>query len=422
MGDKMKHLQVLLLLGLLLMATNCFAVTASSMIISGSNDPLVNGTYTDTGIIVNGKMSWMKGDYVLRWSEAIMGFSWNIEKPSTAAVYYGNWADTAVPEETGWLCAPQAVAPCTPPVVTTTPLPDVLTVSGCAETQVAGVYTRTLNHEGWPCYENGSLQLRRGLNMISSPAWVIENDSATTRYYFNNRNEVQVPDIDWYQGPDGTPSTLPVVTEQPLPENLIVSGTVDSFLNGSYARGLNYNGYPQYVKGNYEIRQGWIMMTSVWNIENNGVGTQYYTHTDIGTDVPETGWELGPNGGSPPSPPVVTEKQLPDQYKVSGAGFAAVNGLYTRTVNSNSHTGLVYEKEAIYFLRAGTVPMMNFGYEITNSSGDSYYYVVSNSLLIPSTDWTLDFLGTSYPPPPFVVPYKFPWPMFLPSITNKATP
>ncbi|MBU1140433.1 MAG: hypothetical protein KKA76_15765 [Proteobacteria bacterium] len=391
------------------------------MIVSGSNDPLVNGTYTYDGV-VNGKASWIKGDYVLWWGDVSMTQTWVIENSNTFQQYYSNLLDPSVPAEIGWNCAPQAVAPCTPPVVTTTPLPDVLTVSGCVETQVAGLYTRTLNHEGWPRYENGSLQVRRGPNILSSPAWVIENDSVTTRYYFNNRSDVRVPDLNWYQGPDGTPATLPVVTEQPLPEELIVSGTVDSFLNGIYARGLNYSGYPQYVNADYVIRQGWIVMTSVWSIENDSLGDQYYTHTDIGTDVPETGWELGPNAGSPPSPPVVTETQLPDQYKVSGAGFTAVNGLYTRTVNSNSHTGLVYEKEAIYFLRAGTVPVMNFGYEITNSGGDAYYYVVSNALLIPSADWALDFLGTSYPPPPFVVPYNFPWPMFLPSVTNKATP
>lgn len=320
----MKRCQLILILGFLLIASNGFAaVLVDSLIVSGSNDPLVNGTYTYAGMYES-KMSWTKGDYVLRWSEAVMGFSWNIENTSTSGVYYGNWSNTWVPEETGWQSVAQAVLPYTPPVVTQTA----------------------------------------------------------------------------------------------LPESLIVSGTVDSFLNGVYTRGLNYKGYPQYAMGDYAIRQGWEFMSIDWNIVNIATHNQYYTHTGIGVNVPEQGWNLSSSAGSPSSPPVITETELPSQYRVSGAGFSEVDGIYTRLINSTSHTGLVYEKEEGYFLRAGGVGPMVLGYGITNSGGGSYYYVESNSLIIPTTGWALDYLGTSYPPPPFVAPYNFPWPMFLPAVTK----
>ena len=318
---------MLLLLGtLLLAATNSHGVV-TSLIVSGTNDPQVNGTYTyDT--IVNGKGSWVKGDYVLWWINGGLGYSWNIEKPSTAATYYRNWSDTPLPGETEWGCVAPAASPCTAPVVTMTP----------------------------------------------------------------------------------------------LPENLMVSGTVDSFLNGLYTRELNYNGYPQYVMGDYVIRQGFIVMDMIWSIENPTSFNQYYTHADIGVNVPEQGWNLGFAAGSPPSPPVVTETKLPDQYRVSGAGFSGVNGIYTRSINSFMHTGLVYENGGDYFLKAGIFGPMTFGYGITDNGGGSYYYTESNSLLIPASGWSLDFLGISYPPAPSVIPYNFPWPMFLPATTEKSRP
>jgi hypothetical protein len=326
----MKQHQLIVILGCLLLSTNSFAeVVSSSLVVSGSNDPLVNGTYT-LDIAVNGKGSWIKGDYVLSWSNVLMGDSWNITNSSSAAVYYyyDDWSDTAVPSESGWSCLLQKVSPCTPPVVTQTTLPDTL----------------------------------------------------------------------------------------------IVSGTADSFLNGTYARGLNDNsGFPRYANGDYEICQGLIPMISVWSIEDKGTGNQYYTHPSIGATVPEYGWASGPYGNVA-TPPVVTEIELPNQYQVSGAGFSDVNGIYTRTVNSNSHTGLVYEKEAIYFLGAGGFGLMELGYGITNSGGGSYYYVASDSLVIPSPGWTLDFLGASSSPPPFVRPYSFPWSLFVPSITKNVTP
>lgn len=230
----MKQHQLIVILGLFLLSTNSFAAVVSSLVVSGSNDPLVNGIYTyDT--VVKGKGSWAKGDYVLSWNDVLMGDSWNITNSSSADVYYYEWSDTALPSEIGWSCWAQAASPCIPPVVTQTPLPETLIVSG--------------------------------------------------------------------------------------------------------------------------------------------------------------------------------------------AGFSDVNGLYTRTVNSNSHTGLVYEKGAAYFLRAGGFGLMELGYGITNSGGGSYYYVVSDSLVIPTLGWALDFLGTALTPPPVVRPYSHHWwPMFLPAIINGVTP
>lgn len=418
----MKYLHIFCTFGFLMLSTGSLATTIDTFFVSGSNDPLVNGTYTLDNDTHNLKTSWSKGDYSLRWGDVLMTMTWVIENKVTFDQYYSNLTNPSIPAETGWECAPQAAANCTPPVVTVTPLPETLYVSGCAETTVSGVYTRGTNHEGWPRYAHGSLQLRRGLNIIPAPSWVIENDIGTPRYYFNNSYSVQVPELDWYQAPDGTPATLPVVTDQALPEKLIVSGTVDSFLNGVYTRGPNYSGYPLYIMGDYQIRQAWQIMTSVWAIENNSNNNRYYSHTSIGTHVPEYGWQLETSAGSPPSPPLVTEKELPNEYRVSGAGLAEVNGIYTRILNSTNHTGLVYEKDAAYFLRASGVGPMVRGYGIMDSSYNSYYYVESDSLLIPSTGWALDYWGTSNPPPPFVIPYNFPWPMFLPAVTKTVNP
>ena len=321
----MKHLHILFILGLWLISINSFALATDPIIVSGSNDPLVNGTYAP-GIIINGKESWTKGDYILLWKEG-MELSWNIENISSSAVYYSHDSDTPIPMESGWNCEPYAVDPCTPPVTTTTP----------------------------------------------------------------------------------------------LPETLIVSGTTDSFLNGTYARGLNSNGYPRYAYGSYEIRQGWILMTGVWSIEDPGTGNQYYTHTDLGATVPEQGWLSGPYGNAT-SPPLVTESKLTSQYKVSGAGSSEVNGLYTRTLNN--WKGLVYEKNTTYSLAVGYFGQMDPGYGIVKNGVGTYYYVATDPfvipLIIPASGWNVDYLGTANPP--LVTPYTFPWTMFLPASTDNSQP
>lgn len=415
----MKYFQVVFALGFLLAATNSFAAPAPDLIVSGSNDPLVNGTYAYNSDF-NGKASWAKGDYVLRWSPALMGDAWNIENPSAAAgsgeMYYWNWYDTAVPKETSWDCSHDYVNPCTPPVVTENPLPDSLIVSGTFDTFLNGLYTReNLNANGYPQYTMDVYKISATGGMV---AWIIED--ASKQYYIHyDSSQASVPEAGWslstHAGSPTSPSP-PVVTSYQVPDTLIVSGTVDSFLNGNWTReNLNSDtGYPRYTMGDYEMHVEGVWIAP-WIIDHASTGNQYYTNTLVnGALVPEYGWDKLFHAGSPTSPPVVTEQELPDRYHVRWAGSSEVNGVYSRVLNSLD--GLVYEKEAIYHLEAGYYALMAYGYGITKSGTGTFYSVEDESLLIPSSGWSLGAHGIANPP--YVFPYTFPWQMYLPSVTG----
>lgn len=416
----MKYFQVVVCAtGFLLLSAACFAANPV-MIVSGSNDPQVNGTYTYDGLS-GGKDSWVKGEYYLRWSDAVMGFSWNIEKPSTAAVYYVNWSIGPVPEEINWLCSFNAVDPCTTPVVTADPLPEALFVSGTVDAFLNGEYTRGLNRNGYPAYAMGDYDLY--VEPAWTISWTIGKIGTAEQYYITPAYGPYVPEGGWSAGtyatgPDYVP---PVVTASPLPERLYVSGTVDELVNGEYARGLNLNGCPQYSKGDYVIsRVDWTAMVigRPWSIEDTSTGNVYYdSYDESGVNVPEQGWYLGFSAGSPPSPPVVSATRLPEKYKVIGAGSTEVNGIYARSLNT-ADGFLVYKKNPLYFLQAGYFSSMDFSYGIVKSGTGTYYTVLADSLIIPYGGWSLNAYGMANPP--FVTPYSFPWAMYLPTFIQGA--
>lgn len=425
----MKFLQTLCVLGVLSAASVSSVLAApppAEIHISGTNDAAVNGTYTYNGDF-NSKASWAKGDYVLRWSVGIMGLSWNIEKPLPipGELYYSSWDPAGIPPEVYWSCQADAASPCVTPTVTVDPLPDSLFVSGTVDTFLDGEYAREQNnpsHNGFPRYVMGDYEIH--VEPVWTNPWTIEHTGTGFKYYGNNNyGSPFVPEGGWTADANATgpPYVPPVVTAGPLPDTLYVSGTVDDFLNGGYIRGLNGNGCPLYAKGDYIIsRVEWtaMVMGEPWSLKDTSSGNVYYTSYDgpDGIKVPEVGWLAGFSAAGPPyTPPVMSATQLPDKYKVYGAGSTEVNGLYTRTLNSPN--GLVYEKQngVTYRLEAGHFTTMELQYGITGSSG-AFYTVSDDTLNIPASGWAVGPYGTASPP--YVIPYAFPWQMFLPSFTG----
>ncbi|MDH3329812.1 MAG: hypothetical protein OEM01_11305 [Desulfobulbaceae bacterium] len=416
----MKYFHVVCVLGFLLMAADSFAVPSPGpMIVSGTNDPLVNGTYKYNGDY-DGKPSWVKGNYFLRWgTTSAMTIEWSIGNSSSGQDFYRNANYIGFPSEVQWTCLSWALDPCTPPVVTADPLPEKLFVSGTVDAFLNGEYVRGLNsNNGYPRYAMGNYDIH--VESAWTNPWVIEKTDPITPYYTTPSYGASVPEAGWSAdayasgGPDYVP---PVVTAYPLPQKLYVSGTVDEFLNGEYVRGLNGNGCPLYSRGDFVIsRLEWtaMIMGEPWSLEDTSTGNIYYdSYDESGIKVPEKGWFQGPYGGLPISPPVMSAARLPDKYKVRGAGSTEVNGVYTRTLNSVD--GLVYEKEGTYYLEAGYYYLMAYGYGINKSAFGTYYSVESDSLNVPSGGWILGSKGTANPP--YVTPY-FPWPMFMPSFTG----
>lgn len=297
-------------------------------------------------------------------------------------------------------------------------VPKTYYVSGSNDPNVNGSYTiAATNFEGKFRWVKGDLELRWN-DSVMGYSWVIENDSTLNVYYAQFDNTTLPGQVYWNCFAALSPCTPPVVTSYKIPDQLTVSGTVDSFLNDIYTRGLNHNGFVKYAKNNYEIRSGHYIMAGSWVIVRNpGAGDDIFYHNNAGSvSVPEQGWYMGAYAGTPVSPPVVTDFTLEPKYKVQGAGSSAANGVYTRVLNDSS--GPVYDKGDGYTLRTGYFYSMEFCYGIRNESTGTYYWVDNNSrsLSVPKTEWALSTFGVN--PPPTVVPY-FPWSLFMPSVKGE---